>query len=218
MLHCRETTPNSAFSLNIKGFRLLRVAEHWSQLVADLKPLGPMYLHRKVSCTAAEPAWPCLQHCHLPMSTQSCWSPALHRKAAYGGIGWKRERVVGAEMEAGSGFGITLLLTWYLHLSPSFHEALLSISFHPYIHLVRRPLRPPHPSPVPAGLQAAHTPFLPSDTHTPCGNRQPGSPNASLGSCKKVDVFFRNTSSPAEQNFKGATSRSFSFPLRSVPE
>lgn len=154
------------------------------------------------------------------MSIQSCWSPGLHGKASRDGIGWKRERVVGAEMGLpGPGFGITLLLTWCLHLSPSFCGALLSISFHPCIHIVRQ--HPPHLSPVPAGLQAAHTPVQSSDflsSHTPCRNCQPGSPNASLGSYKKVDVFFRNTSSAAEQNFKGATSCSFSFPLRRVPE
>lgn len=69
------------------------------------------------------------------------------------------------------------------------------------MHIVKQPLHPSHLFPSPHS-----TPFLSSneDTyvpppHTPCENSQPGSPNASLGRYKKVGVFFRNMSSPAEQ-------------------
>lgn len=62
-------------------------------------PIDPSVLSRRSRCLQNQHGPVCL-HCHLPMSVHSCWSPLLHGKAACGGIGWKRERVVGAEMEA----------------------------------------------------------------------------------------------------------------------
>lgn len=125
----------------------------------------------------------------------------------------------------GSGCGLILLLTCCLHLSPSFRAALLSISSqHMQAHRKAAPAptspfpRSPQERSLQTHLSYHQTRACTPSAHPPCENSQPGSPNASSGSYKKVDVFFRNASSPAEHNFKGATSRSLSFPLQRARE
>lgn len=132
---------------------------------------------------------------------------------------WGQERML-----HGSDFGKTLLLTCCLYLSPSFHVALLSISFQ-YVHAHHKAaLVPPHLSPHACRSAECKHIFLiikhghGTSPHTLCKTSQPGSLNVNLGSYKKVDVFFRNTSSPTEQNFKGGTFCSLSFPLQRVLE
>lgn len=77
---------------------------------------------------------------------------------------WGQERVL-----PGSGFGITLLLTCCLHLSPSFRAALLSISFQ-HMHAHRKAALA-STSPFPTCLQErrlqTHLPYHQTRTRTP---------------------------------------------------
>lgn len=145
-----------------------------------------MYLQREGSHTTAEElGWSLYDHqsCHIPLSTQSCWSPAAgcaHATAActeelhvVGLSGREGECLRQKRVLPGSGFVLILLLTCCLHLSPSLRAALLSISFqHMHVHHKATPAPISPFPPMPAGVQDANTPCLSSNAdahplHTP---------------------------------------------------
>lgn len=119
-LHCRQSTLASArLSTEHKG---LQAAGSLALVTVCcwFKAIGSFYLHRKVNCTAAEPAWPCLPVLPTPREHPVLY---LHGKAACGGIGWKRERVGGAEMGVG----------WiWLRNNPPCHVVSSSITLLPW--------------------------------------------------------------------------------------
>lgn len=137
--------------------------------------------------------------------------------------------VMGLEEREGDGNGCSLDLG--LDYTSSSHAVFICLPLFaqlcfpspcsPCMHIVKHLWCPPCLSPQPRRSTACKHTFLIIKRRCappPRKNRQPGSPNASSGSYKKVDVFVRNASSPAEHNFKGATSRSLSFPLQRARE